>query len=70
MSFGGFWKNVGLGFAKVGKGAAAGALWASQHPEVIGAVAAISGHAEVIPIINAASGVVGNINRSNGPTQL
>lgn len=61
MSFGGFWKNVGLGFAKVGKGAAKGALWASQHPEVVGAVAAISGHADVIPQINAVSGIVSGV---------
>ena len=36
MSFGGFWKNVGKGLAKVAVGFGKGAKWASQHPEVIG----------------------------------
>ena len=44
---GAFWKNVGKGFAAVGKGLIVagtwglkGAQWASQHPEVLAAVLA------------------------------
>jgi hypothetical protein len=39
MSFSGFWKNVGKAFAITGKYALKGAIWASQHPEVIALVA-------------------------------
>lgn len=35
MSFKGFWKNVGKGFAKTGVGAIKVAQWASEHPEVL-----------------------------------
>lgn len=33
-----FWKHVGLVFASIGKYSLKGALWASQHPEVVTAV--------------------------------
>jgi hypothetical protein len=31
-----FWKNIGKGFAYIGKGAIKAAVWSSQHPEVLG----------------------------------
>lgn len=45
-----FWDRIGKGLAVVAKGAAAGALWASQHPEVIASVATIAGHPEVAAV--------------------
>lgn len=41
MSFTGFWKNVGKGFAKTGVGAIKVATWASEHPEVLSIVAQV-----------------------------
>lgn len=59
MGFGGFWKNVGKGLAKVGGASLQGAKWASAHPEVFEAVAAATGHpedaaiiAKVAPLVN------------------
>lgn len=37
-----FWKGFGSALAKVATVAAQGALWASQHPEVVAAVSAIA----------------------------
>lgn len=56
-----FWDRLGLGLAKVAKGAAAGALWASQHPEVINAVAAAAGKPALGAEINAGAAVVAEI---------
>ena len=41
------WKAIGKGLAAVAKTAAAGAVWASQHPEVIAGVATVAGHPEI-----------------------
>jgi len=49
--FGINWKNVGLGFAKVSVKAAQAALWASNHPEVLSAVATVAGHPEVATLV-------------------
>ena len=46
-----FWKNVGKALAGVAKAAAKGALWASQHPEVVESIATIAGHPEVAAVI-------------------
>lgn len=46
-----FWDKVGKGLATVAKFAAQGALWASQHPEVIETVASIAGHPEVAVVV-------------------
>lgn len=64
---GSFWRHVGNGFVAVGKGAAKAALWASQHPQVIAGVIAISGNAkaiqvgnEVLPIASAIGSSINN----------
>lgn len=36
------WDRVGSIFASIAKGAASIALWASEHPEVVGAVVKIA----------------------------
>lgn len=48
------WKNVGLGLAKVATTAASAALWASNHPEVLSAVAMVAGHPEVATLVTGA----------------
>lgn len=48
-----FWQHIGMGLAKVAQGAARGALWASQHPQVIAAVAQVTGHPDVAAVITA-----------------
>lgn len=58
MSFPTFWKSVGLGLAKAGVLAGKGALWASQHPEVISTVASIAGHPEIGVTIHAVDQMV------------
>ena len=59
-----FWKNFGLVLAKVAKGAAYGALWASQHPEVVTAVAGIAGHPEVAAVINKDAPIVAAVGQA------
>jgi len=49
----GGWTAIGKGFAAVGKGAAAAAVWSSTHPEVVGAVATITGQPGVATAIAA-----------------
>lgn len=48
-----FWKNLGKGLAAVGKASMTGAVWCSQHPEVIAAVASVVGHPEVAAVAGA-----------------
>jgi hypothetical protein len=63
-----FWKNFGLVLAKIGKVAFAGALWASQHPEVVSQVASVAGHPEVAAVIGKAAPIVEAVAaaKSNG----
>lgn len=53
-----FWKYVGKTLANVAKYAGQGALWASQHPEVIGTVATIAGHPEVAAVVTKITPVI------------
>lgn len=43
----GFWGVFGTILAKIGKVALSGALWASEHPQVVEAVAAAAGQPKV-----------------------
>jgi hypothetical protein len=48
-----FWDRVGGALALVAKGAAKGALWASQHPQVVAAIGAIAvGRGAPVGVIN------------------
>lgn len=44
MTFPRFWAAVGVGLAQVAVWVGRAALWASQHPAVIAAVASLAGH--------------------------
>ncbi len=46
-----FWDGFGKVLANIAKYAGEGALWASQHPEVIETVASIAGHPEVAAVV-------------------
>lgn len=55
------WKKLGLILAKIGGGALKGALWASQHEDVVAGVAAAVGHPEVgaaVAKANVAAGAI------------
>lgn len=41
------WKSIGKALATTAKYTAKGALWASDHQEVVGTIATIAGHPEV-----------------------
>lgn len=56
-----FWDHVGQALANIGKYAALGALWASQHPEVIETVASVAGHPEVAAAVAKAAPVAGAV---------
>ena len=53
-----FWKHVALGFIKVAKASKAAALWASQHPQVLAEVAALSGNPAVVAGVGAVTSVL------------
>lgn len=59
----GFWGNVGSALAKIGGAFLSGALWASNHPAVIEAVAKAAGKPAVAAAVGqfapAASAVLG-----------
>lgn len=65
MSFSGFWKAIGKGLAVTAKGVAKGALWASQHPEVIQVIETI---AKLPPAVDQGINVgVGVVNSVEAP---
>lgn len=54
------WKKVGLWLASAARVAARGALWASNHPEVVqalGAVAVLAGHPEAATVVAQAGAI-------------
>lgn len=46
-----YWDKLGKVLAKVARVAAKGALWTSQHPEVVGIIAQVAGSPQVAAIV-------------------
>lgn len=53
-----FWNALGRSLARVAVWTGRGALWASQHPQVVATVASLAGHPEVAAVINAGATAV------------
>ena len=51
----GFWNRLGKALAITAKAAGKGALWCSEHPEVVATVATIAGHPDVAAVVKGLS---------------